>query len=315
MRKLTRILLATAISMLMLTLFCFEASALEDVCEHSSLSQDADYYIGDCTLGGELHYYCDFCFEEIFVTVEPKEHNLEDYEEPDSSTFCGTQTIYIPCNDCSSLVTMTIEGTQKHEWEPDFMSPTDVINNCNEGGKLPYYCCYCDSTREEYIAPQEHSIDWIFNNDATCTKDATKTAYCGMCHEGFFNKLETVPVEGTALGHNYNEEWTVLLPATCTDRGVQITTCTRCSDIKSEILPATGHTDNNNDNICDECNAKLSDATVPDDTNPDEGTTDTPETPDEPTEPEEPKKEANVFSFLTDFLNNIIDFFKKLFKL
>ena len=305
MRKTVRILLATAILMLMLTLCCFGASALEDVCEHSSWSQDADYYIGDCTLGGELHYCCDFCFEEKFVTVEPKEHNPGDYEEPDLSTFCGTQTIYIPCNDCSSWVTMTFEGTQEHEWEPDFMSPTDVINNCNEGGTLPYYCCYCDSTKEEYIAPQEHSVDWIFHDDATCTKDATKTAYCGMCHEGFFNKLETVSVEGTALGHNYNEEWTILLPATCDD------TCTRCSDIKSEVLPATDHTDNNNDNICDECNTKLSDATIPDDTNPDEGTPDTPETPDES---EESTKEANVFSFLTEFLNKLLDFFKNIFK-
>ncbi len=232
MRKITRILLATAILMLMLTLCYFGASALETSCEH--------------------------------------------------------------------------------DWEPDFMSPVDIIDNCNEGGTLPYYCCNCGTTKYVYIAPQEHSIDWIFNDDATCTKDSTKTAYCGMCYEGFYNKLETVPVEGTALGHNYNEEWTLLLPATCTDRGVQITTCIRCSNIKSEVIPVTGHTDDDSDNICDECSTKLSDTIVPDDTNPDEGATDTPERPDEP---EEPKKEANVFSFLTEFLNSIIDFFEKLFKL
>ena len=225
MRKLTRILLATAILMLMLTLCCFGASALETVCEHDWYI-DGNSYIPDCTEGGKLYYLCHNCEKGKTVTIEPKEH-----------------TIY-----------------------------------------------------------------WMSDANATCTKDGTKSSYCSKCD--IYGPIETVTDEGSALGHDHSGDWTVLLPATCSDRGVQIKNCQRCLNaIISEAIPAKEHVDADDNKVCDECSTKLSDTTVPDDTNPDEGTTETPD------EPEEPKKEANVFSFLTEFLNSIIDFFKKLFKL
>ena len=46
-----------------------------------------------------------------------------------------------------------------------------------------------------------------------------------------------------------------------------------------------------------------------------EGVESTPDTPDTPAEPEQPEKEANVFSFLTSFLNNLLDFFRNLFRI
>lgn len=269
-RKLTRILLATAILMLMLTLCCFGASALETVCEHEwSIAYEMDY---DCTKGGPKYYSCLICSESKTENIEPKEH--------------------------------------------DWYIVYDMDYDCTKGGMGHYYCHNCLNFKNEVVEPKEHSIYWTSNDDATCIKDGTKTSHCSECPEFEYNSSETVTDEGTALGHDHSGEWTVLLPATCTDRGVQIKNCQRCLNaIISEAIPAKEHVDADDNKVCDECSTKLSDTTVPDDTNPDEGTTDTPETPDEPTEPEEPKREANVFSFLTEFLNNIIDFFKKLFKL
>lgn len=260
MRKLTRILLATAILMLMLTLCCFGASALETVCEHDWYI-DGNSYIPDCTEGGKLYYLCHNCEKGKTVTVEPKEHL---YEYPDPSTFCRTQCFWLKCKNCTFYLESYITGTR------------------------------------------EHSLSWSYDNNATCTSDGTKTAYCDYCWEF----VETVTDEGSALGHDHSGDWTVLLPATCSDRGVQIKNCQRCLNaIISEAIPAKEHVDADDNKVCDECSTKLSDTIVPDDTNPDEGATETPD------EPEEPKKEANVFSFLTEFLNSIIDFFEKLFKL
>ena len=338
---------------------CIDCTTTIDKTFTGTLEHDWSYdeKIQNCEEGGWIYYQCNLCRKFKSERIEPKEHdlydyeailslfcgtktinvfchncnsvnrkttikgtkehNLEDSEIPDLSTFCGNRTIHINCTNCEDGIDKTFTGTREHEWEPDFMDTTEFIYNCNVGGTLPYYCCNCGTKKDVYMAPKEHTIYWTSNNDATCTKDGTKQAWCNECLDGSWGQLKiNAPDEGTALGHDHSGDWTVLLPATCSDRGVQIKNCQRCLNaIISEAIPATEHVDADDNKVCDECNAKLADTTVPDDTNPDEGTTDTPETPDEPTEPEEPKKEANVFSFLTEFLNNIIDFFKKLFKL
>ena len=44
-----------------------------------------------------------------------------------------------------------------------------------------------------------------------------------------------------AYGHGY-DDGTVTTPATCTAAGVKTFACTKCSDTKTEAIPATGHT-------------------------------------------------------------------------
>lgn len=312
MRKTVRILLATAILMLMLTLCCFGASALENVCKHEWLSDFMmpGEVINNCNEGGELRYYCMYCPEEKIIIVEPKEHELEYYEEPDLSTFCGTQTIYVRCNDCPSWVTMTFEGTKEHDWT--YINGDDEVLDCTQGLKLYYSCRDCDEEKIVTEEPKEHAIYWISNNDATCTKDGTKSSYCSKCGRFDYRTIETVTDEGTALGHDHSGEWTVLLPATCSDRGVQIKNCQRCLNaITSEVLPALEHIDADGDKICDSCSVNLGDSSAPDQSEPDEPSTEPDNTP---TEPETPAKNDNVFSFLTDFLKELLDFFKSLFK-
>ena len=59
------------------------------------------------------------------------------------------------------------------------------------------------------------------------------------------------------------------------------------SQHKEETIPATGHKDENNDGKCDICLASL--------------------------RTEQPTAPDNVFLFLKSFLNNLIDFLRKLF--
>ena len=44
---------------------------------------------------------------------------------------------------------------------------------------------------------------------------------------------------------------------TCTEKGVKTYTCSKCGNTKTEELPALGHIDENKDELCDRCGAKL----------------------------------------------------------
>lgn len=84
----------------------------------------------------------------------------------------------------------------------------------------------------------EHEfVDYISNNDATCTEDGTKTAIC----EKGCGKLDTVIDENTALGHDWEKEYTVDVEATETTDGSKSIHCSRCDEKKDvTIIPATG---------------------------------------------------------------------------
>ena len=60
-------------------------------------------------------------------------------------------------------------------------------------------CSVCGKTDGSALG---HSFtNYVSNNDATCTADATKTAKCDRCDE-----TDTITVEGSALGHAYKYE-------------------------------------------------------------------------------------------------------------
>ena len=60
-------------------------------------------------------------------------------------------------------------------------------------------CSVCGKTDGSALG---HSFtEYVSNNDATCTADATKTAKCDRCDE-----TDTITVEGSALGHAYTYE-------------------------------------------------------------------------------------------------------------
>ena len=46
-----------------------------------------------------------------------------------------------------------------------------------------------------------------------------------------------------ALGHDFTGEWKVTKKATCTEPGTKTRKCSRCDEVETEIIPATGHTE------------------------------------------------------------------------
>ncbi|MBR3644179.1 MAG: hypothetical protein IKN57_11800, partial [Parasporobacterium sp.] len=92
---------------------------------------------------------------------------------------------------------------------------------CMQKGERIYTCINCGEVRKEEIPLIPHSFtNYINNNNATCQKDGTQTAYCDYnC-----GTTNTIPVEGSRVGHNfvnyvYNND------ASCTKNGTKTGVC------------------------------------------------------------------------------------------
>ena len=103
-----------------------------------------------------------------------------------------------------------------HSYETVETPPT-----CTEDGSITYTCTACgDTYTEPGLAALGH--DWA---DADCVNPMT----CLNCGD----------TEGDPLGHDYLED---IYPATCTEDGYTVFTCTRCQDTYTgDEVEATGH--------------------------------------------------------------------------
>ena len=113
---------------------------------------------------------------------------------------------------------------------------TVILPTCTESGYTEYTCTGCGLYYvDDYVSALGHSFEqYVFNNDATCTDDGTKTAKCESCDE-----TDTVTAAGTATGHDYKA---VITESTCTEQGYTTHTCTNCGDsYVDSYVDALGH--------------------------------------------------------------------------
>ena len=148
------------------------------------------------------------------------------------------------------------------------------------------------------ILAKGHSFgEWTEVTAPTCTTKGSETRNCKNCTHS-----ETREV--AALNHSNTTVEDAITP-TCTDDGH--TGKTICADCKitldeGETIPANGHTDINNDDICDTCKEKLK---VTEETTPEN-----PETPETPNDEEHTCEKVGGFKA---FWNAIVNFFRRLF--
>ena len=89
--------------------------------------------------------------------------------------------------------------------------------------------------------------------EATCTKTGlTAGKKCSVCGE-VLEEQQTVAMKA----HTYGE-WKIEKDATCTEDGVMTRICTRCSGTERKTVEKLGHSDSDNDGICDVCGEDLS---------------------------------------------------------
>lgn len=96
----------------------------------------------------------------------------------------------------------------------------------------------CDDTSSNTGSGHEHVFaEYEYNQDATCTQDGTETATCIFCTATY-----TRVKEGSALGHDYFDEYTVDVRPTCTETGICSRHCSRCNSTTDErVVESLGH--------------------------------------------------------------------------
>ncbi|MBR5516228.1 MAG: S-layer homology domain-containing protein, partial [Clostridia bacterium] len=175
-----------------------------------------------CEEVGIKKRYCLICgimFPEENLILDPIGHAFTNYII-DSNATCiedGTKTAKCDRCDATDVITESAYGHIEGEWE------TVKQTSCTESGKKILKCKVCNIVLKTENIPNiaSHSFTiYKYNNDATCLKDGTKTAYC----DNGCGTTDTVTAAGTSTGkHNYKES--VLTEATCENEGIMLYLC------------------------------------------------------------------------------------------
>ena len=155
-----------------------------------------------CCKNGKKTRTCKSCGETEELQIEPTgNHNLSERRVEPTCTSEGSIIKKCQNDGCSYQETVRIPK-KDHTYTSVVTAPT-----CKEQGYTTYTCSECGNTyKGDYVATVEHSFkDYKYNNDATCTKDGTKTATC----EFGCGTTNTVTAPNTALGHKFvdNEKY------------------------------------------------------------------------------------------------------------
>ena len=116
---------------------------------------------------------------------------------------------------------------------------TVQVYRVNESGAPAYYTATIEDGYLVFYA--DHFSIYVIDEDETAAPVSLKFAECG-------------------LNGSHNYEMTDFAEPTCTENGYMVFTCTVCGDSYTEAgEKATGHTDANNDGVCDTCNEQTDD--------------------------------------------------------
>ena len=166
----------------------------------------------------------------------------------------------IPFTNISSVATngdCSLYGHSFGEWE------TVQYVTCAQEGINRRTCEVCGETEEEIIPKKlDHAFDEQEYVPPTCTSDGYLIMRCWIC--GFTDTIE----EYEATGHkdlnnnglcdvceethkcSYNA---IVTPPTCTEKGYTTYTCECSNSYVDNYIDAKGHTDNDNNSLCDDC--------------------------------------------------------------
>ena len=185
-------------------------------------------------------------------SIEPKArlnlniHNhiaAEAIKENEIKPTCGEAGSYdsvIYCKQCNkklSSSTIMVNATGKHTWDNKYT--IDQLPTCTGWGHQSIHCSVCGQIKsgsQELILPLGHNWgEAQITKRATCTTEGEKAYTCENCGTV---KQEVI----SALGHDYNTEWTIDKKAGCETQGSKSHHCNRC-DEKTDItaIQATGH--------------------------------------------------------------------------
>ena len=189
-----------------------------------------------CEADGVKTFRCTMCRCEIKTeSISALGHIMDGGTVTKEPTCTQSGEKITTCTRCQEHTTATVPATG-HKWDDGEVTTKPT---CTETGEQTITCQNCQEQKYESIPMSGHN--WM---DATC--EAPKT--CADCRK----------TEGTAKDHTHVED--PEQAATCTETGLSAGIhCADCNKVlmAQNKIPALGHTDEGEDNICDVCQAEL----------------------------------------------------------
>lgn len=227
-----------------------------------------------CTTPGEKTSTCANCDEIRTQEIPAIGHNWDDGVVTKEATEDEKGIMTFTCRNCNASYTVDIpEKEHVHAYTLNVVDEKYLAQSATcTSAALYYKSCNCGAVGTETFSsgnPIPHSFtNYVNDNNATCTKDGTKTATCDACGTA----TDTVTIEGSAKGHTWDEGKVTTAP-TVDCEGVKTFTCLDCQETKTETIP------------------KL-EPENPNPTTPEDPSKDDPKKPN-PTIPEDPKKPSD----------------------
>ncbi|MDD6527690.1 MAG: hypothetical protein PUF31_07835 [Oscillospiraceae bacterium] len=227
---------------------------------HTYEKDDAQSVAATCESKGYDVMVCSGCGDSYKVITDATGHDWNDGEITTDATCTANGVKTFTCANCGDTYTEVIPATG-HTY-----GKGTVEREASDGnsGLISYTCSKCnDKFYEEYVINStEHTWNVEVKQNPTCTEKGV-SAYtcinpdCTICAHGV---KATFTKQTAALGHNYVGVETTA--PTCTETGVMTYTCSRCDATYDEVIPATGHNyDTNNDGDVNEADGVKTSAT------------------------------------------------------
>ena len=185
-----------------------------------------------CTTKGIAKYTCAICGKDLGYKTTETSHDWKEVERTDATCGKDGKVSYV-CTKCEDTKEETIPATGEHELEEVFRDAT-----CTEPAMVGKACKNCDYTEE--MEPVEGSEalghDFVLDTEnenykaATCEEGGLDTFKCSRCEE-----TKEEPTE--ALGHKWDEENAVNVPADCLHDEHMLVKCANCNETKEVAYP------------------------------------------------------------------------------
>ena len=186
-----------------------------------------------CTENGSVVFVCTDCGKTYTETLSALGHDYAVYGYDATCTRDGYHRYQ--CRRCDHVYVET-EPKTGHDWG-EWIVDKEVTPT--EDGLRHRFCRNCGERQDQIWASplHEHSYQEVVVAP-TCTETGYTKMVCG-CGSEYVVPNSEVP----ALGHDFTgDSHTVnVIPATCTEDGLEEWTCSRCGEILAMPIPATGH--------------------------------------------------------------------------
>ena len=194
-----------------------------------------------CTEEGVKTFQCMVCGKTKTEKVSALGHDwAEDFTVDKEATCEETGLKSIHCKHCDEKKDETTIPAKGHvEGEVKIENATEAT--CEQGGSYDevVYCTVCNKElSRNTVKTEAKGHKWnpgTITTEPTCTEEGVKTFECTVC-----GKTKTEKVE--ALGHDWDNDFTVDKEETCEETGVKSIHCKRCDERKEiTTIPAKGH--------------------------------------------------------------------------